>query len=654
MNQSQLYRPDIDGLRAVAVLSVLFYHAGFSWIPGGYVGVDVFFVISGYLITRIIVDQISRGEFSFADFYTRRALRILPAFYLVIFATLGVTFLLYAPNDFAAFSRSVISSIFFVSNIYFWRSNGYFSEDAEIAPLLHTWSLAVEEQFYIFWPIFLVIAFRFPKWLLIIIFITGFSTSFALSEYGARYYAQATFFVAPTRAWELLVGAALALVWRRERTVAPFVGFTLSIVGIGLITYAVLIFDQDTRFPGLAALWPVFGAACLIIAGPNSPAGHALSHPMAVHIGRISYSLYLWHWPIFAFMRYYLFREPNALEASAGIALSLFLAAITWKYVEQPFRRYPGRLAARVRFAASTATIPAAVMIAAAAAAVVTEGVPERVTSEVAARSASRMAAPALRDTCHVFRERRPAPAEACLGGAEQAPVKALLWGDSHADHFSPLLDRIGAEHGFAFRHATKSGCAPLAGAYAQQLSSDCADFNTAVRQELGTHERPQLVVLSASWTSQRHRFANPGDGAKGLAKAVATTASDLTAEGHRVVVMAPVVTHPVNAGACAVREALFPERDLQCASALRTLDKATGRGRMVAAFERALADQPNVYYLDIAPALCPDGWCRVAEDGTAWYRDSHHLTAPFAYSLFERLDISKISWTDDTTTNKK
>ena len=335
------YRPEIDGLRAVAVVPVIFFHADIALFGGGFVGVDIFFVISGYLITSINASDLARGTFSLSDFYSRRARRILPALTLVVLSTIPVAWAIMLPGDIRNFAQSIVATAVFSSNILFWQESGYFASAAEMKPLLHTWSLAVEEQYYIIFPILLMLLWRFGLVIAGVGLAIIFSASLGLSVWATPIYPSASFYLLPTRAWELLAGALAALFlhaceWRPASRTGNVAGMT----GLTLIAASFLTFDHSTQLPGLAAVLPVLGTVLVILfASEATAAGRILRGRSLVGIGLVSYSAYLWHQPILALMKY---RAPVSIGVSdkiIAILLTILLSWATWKLVETPFRR---------------------------------------------------------------------------------------------------------------------------------------------------------------------------------------------------------------------------------------------------------------------------------------------------------------------------
>lgn len=333
------YRPEVDGLRALAVVPVIFFHAGFAPFAGGFVGVDVFFVISGYLITSILLREAETDSFSLIRFYERRARRILPALVLVVLACIPVAWMTMEPVEMKDFAQSIVAVSVFLSNVFFWLESGYFAAASELKPLLHTWSLAVEEQFYILFPLLLVLVYSLARGALVPIMVLLALASLALAEWGWRNAASANFFLAPSRAWELLAGALCAVALRREIAGNSW----LSGLGIAMIVASIMLFDEQTPFPSLYTLLPVLGTVLIIVfADQASLTGRLLSLRVFVGLGLVSYSAYLWHQPLFAFARLILERAPPVPLYWALIVATFALAYLSWRYVEAPFRASSG------------------------------------------------------------------------------------------------------------------------------------------------------------------------------------------------------------------------------------------------------------------------------------------------------------------------
>lgn len=335
------YRREIDGLRALAVLPVILFHAGFETFSGGFVGVDVFFVISGYLITTIILAELEQGKFSIVNFYERRARRILPALFLVMLVCIPFALMWFFTNQLNDFSKSLVAVCVFASNILFWRESGYFDTAAEFKPLLHTWSLAVEEQYYVLFPLFLMFFWRLGKrWILITLGIVFFA-SLAIAQWVVFAYPGAAFYLLPTRGWELLIGAFTAFWWPKinykefNKGVAEAGGW----LGVALILYAIFAYSKATPFPGLYALVPTLGTVLVILfATQQTSVGKFVGNKAFVAVGLISYSAYLWHQPLFAFFKYRNFGEVDKFSATIIVFVTFALAFLSLRYVETPVR----------------------------------------------------------------------------------------------------------------------------------------------------------------------------------------------------------------------------------------------------------------------------------------------------------------------------
>ena len=337
------YRPEIDGLRAISVCAVILYHCNLNFFYGGFIGVDIFFVISGYLITSIILKElIKTNSFSFTHFYIKRIRRILPVLLVVIITSLPFAWIILLPNNFVEFSNSIIYSIGFSSNFYFWGiDQQYGSESSLLKPFLHTWSLAVEEQFYILYPIFLFLTFKFLRKYLIHIFLLGFIFSISIAHWGSQNYPSANFYFLVTRIWELMAGSILAyfetcLGYRSKK---KFINFTMSIFGLLLIVYSIIFFDHSVSHPSFYTLIPITGV-CLIIfySSKENFITRILSNKLLVGIGLISYSLYLWHYPIFAFARIIGLFEKSIFSIIYLILFTILISIFSYFFIEKKFR----------------------------------------------------------------------------------------------------------------------------------------------------------------------------------------------------------------------------------------------------------------------------------------------------------------------------
>jgi peptidoglycan/LPS O-acetylase OafA/YrhL len=336
------YRAEIDGLRAIAVLPVMLFHAGFTLFSGGFVGVDVFFVISGYLITTIILGELEAGKFSITSFYERRARRILPVLFFVMAICLPAAWYLLLPSQMTSFAKSLVSISGFISNVFFWSERGYFGTATELKPLIHTWSLAIEEQYYLVFPLLMIFFVKKKRALLIPVLVLVGAVSLGLCVWLTRLHVDSAFYLLPTRFWELLVGSLVAVQCAHHtKALSSSVHYkpALEALGFLLICVPIFLFDNKTAFPGYAALAPTLGTALVIRnASGQTLLGRLLSAKLLVGIGLISYSAYLWHQPLFAFARHFHAEEVPRLAFCALLLLVLTLSYLSWRFVEKPFR----------------------------------------------------------------------------------------------------------------------------------------------------------------------------------------------------------------------------------------------------------------------------------------------------------------------------
>ena len=334
------YRPEIDGMRAIAVLPVIFFHAGFSFFKGGFIGVDIFFVISGYLITSIILKEITEKKFSLINFYERRARRILPALFFVMLICIPFSYIWLTPNNFKDFGQSLIAVSLFSSNFLFWGESGYFNTAAELKPLLHTWSLAVEEQYYILFPLYMLFFWRYGIKRNILFLSIIFLVSIILSHWGAYYEPLASFYLLPTRGWEILMGVFISIYLSiKSPPKSLLINQIFSILGFLFIIVSIFIFDSDTPFPSLFTLLPTLGTVLIIFSAiPGTIMYHLLSSKPLVFLGLISYSSYLWHQPLLSFAKNRILGDPSNFLLMIMCFLSIIMGYFSWRFVEKPFR----------------------------------------------------------------------------------------------------------------------------------------------------------------------------------------------------------------------------------------------------------------------------------------------------------------------------
>jgi peptidoglycan/LPS O-acetylase OafA/YrhL len=486
------YRPEIDGLRAVSVIGVVLFHLGLGF-PGGFVGVDVFFVISGYLITGILLRQLSQDRFSLVDFWARRIRRIAPAAIAMVIGTLLIGGYLQTPERYAGLARSAMAHVVMASNCYFTRDAGYFAESSDFEPLLHTWSLSVEEQFYLIFPLLVLFAWRRWPEKIAWIMVASAVVSLGWSSLEVPRDPKEAFFLLPSRGWELLAGAIMAALPRPQMKRAG--SEVLSALGLILVMVPMWIYDRETAFPGPAALPPVLGAVMLLCAGGATYAGRILSWRPLVGVGLISYSLYLWHWPLVVFAREVTFELTVAWKFSL-LAASTVIAWLSWRWIETPFRSggVLGTNARALRFGA----ISAAGLFAIALGIKLSGGFPSRLPEDLRVIMA---------DVAWNGGDYTSSKSEAsAIGERKEGSVDFVVWGDSHGASAAPAIDAAGQKLGLRGRAYLNNGTPPVTGLWFADMDREGAAAMVAMNERVLSEiikTRPKVVILVGRWVAR-------------------------------------------------------------------------------------------------------------------------------------------------------
>jgi peptidoglycan/LPS O-acetylase OafA/YrhL len=640
------YRADIDGLRAIAVVAVVLFHAGLPGFGGGFVGVDVFFVISGFLITALILHEQAAGTFSLAGFYRRRIKRILPALLVMMGACAVAGWFLLAPGDYQGLGRSIASAALSLSNVQFWREVGYFDTPLSEKPLLHTWSLGVEEQFYLVFPLCLLLLARFPlRWRAAVTAMLCLA-SFAVGMIQLPIDPGAAFFLPQGRMWELLAGSLLAMGAGPARG-RPALRAGAALIGLALIAGAILIYDGDTTFPGFAALPPVIGSALVLWSGIGglSPAGRTLAARPLVFLGNISYSLYLWHFPLLAFGLYVGLGELGAAETAALLALALDLSVLSWRFVEQPARR-PGATLGKVSVAA-LAVCGVFVLAVAGLTVTLKGGLPARMTAESRQMLAGGPLRNPDRSACYLPSAAIEIGKLCALGRAGAAP-SFVLWGDSHGEAMRGAVSEAAAAAGRAGVYAGELGCAPLIGMINPQKPS-CAAVSDALFRLIAETRSVDTVILVSRWgwwaeslPYKRESGAPVTLALAGLPDAEVAnrtalalglehTVASLLAAGKRVWLVGPVPEVGYDVPRYFYLRSIGFADGLDVAPTRAEFDR---RQAFVLGLFDNLARRYPVGTIWPHQRLCGDDGCAIARDGRLLYADDDHLSVFGARSI--------------------
>ncbi|CDX18585.1 Acyltransferase 3 [Mesorhizobium plurifarium] len=658
---AQDFRPDIEGLRALAVAGVIAFHFGLTALPGGFAGVDIFFVISGYLITRHLVAEISdTGRLDLLRFYARRARRLLPAALFVIAATLAAGAIILSPEEQALYSKGAMFASAYMINLWLIRwSFDYFANDATSNPFIHYWSLSVEEQFYLAWPALLMLAAWMKpgkRAIIVAIGIVGL-VSFILCAWLTSVSQPWAFYFSPLRAWEFAAGGLASTVPARLLQERLLLGRALSLAGLTMIGVAYLTFSEDAPFPGFLALLPVAGTVLLLKAEAagardGTPHSHnsgrnwvkaALALPPLQWIGRLSYSLYLWHWPVIVYAGM-LAPELTPAERLSCLALTLALAAISYHLIENPIRRNGWLMANAAR-----ALVPALLLTGTGVAAAYGNArlavhnldAEQRVIAASAAEpSTARAKAGCVQD----YETVTPRP---CVFGDGHRVI--ALFGDSHADHWSTPLIEAGRKNGYRVVTWLKNSCrASRISVWSSELKRPYAECDRWREQAIAgiIRAKPALVVISElALTSGRKMAGRGGDTDSQDADwraGLRSTLTSLSQAGLKIAFIRDVPFNNANVDTCVARALWRNETPSRCDQT-----RAYAANDTMAAAERDIVDSiPNAAYVDLTDRFCSATICHVFIDGKLAFRDQHHMATPFAESLepeMEKRVISKV-----------
>jgi peptidoglycan/LPS O-acetylase OafA/YrhL len=618
---SREYRPDIDGLRAIAVSAVVLFHAFPTVLKGGYVGVDVFFVISGFLIGGVVFNDTGTRRLSLQDFYVRRIRRIFPGLIVVLLSCLSVGWFVLPPTEFVSLGKHVIGGSGFVSNLVLWRESGYFDTSAELKPLLHLWSLGVEEQFYIIFPLLtlMIVKLRLHRRFIIG---TALIASLIYCVMTSNSNPTAAFYSPATRMWEILVGVLMAdlITDSKFRFTNPATRSTQSVLGVILLGYSIVSFDSQTTFPGWHAMYPTVGAALVIWAGPTSLINkHLLSLKPAVLVGLISYPLYLWHWPILVFLRVHLGHTPSSSVRTLAVLTSLVAAYLTYALIERFFRfRLAPRHAVRALFTGTACVVIVGALV------IMNQGLATRYSGQLRelATFKPNFELDARSPTCWVDQFSAPTAFSKECFTHSSTKANWLIWGDSHAARLYPGL-KSSLPQGIELSQLTKSSCP----AVLKIEFSECQASNKRV-MSLIKAKPPEVVVMFGRWETylRTKTFEN-------FETQFRLTVKELHKAGVRKIYV--LGQAPFWSGSLPTNMIDYLKetgsKSLPVRTNFRLTPIAADTERL---FLRVVKATPSVRYFSLVDALCRSGKCLVTIDGTvngliSW--DYGHLTTPGA-----------------------
>lgn len=639
---AQSYRSDIDGLRAVAVVPVILFHLGESLLPGGFVGVDIFFVISGFLITRLIITDVDRDRFSIAEFYRRRIRRIFPNLFAMLAVTTIAAAAILLPYDFKVYGESLVATTLSAGNIFFWLKGGYFDVQAADMPLLHTWSLGVEEQYYIAFPLIVLLIAKVRRSLLPLTLMLCFAASLALSVYQVSTAPNAAFYLPFGRWWELMVGSMLALgLLPPLKRAAP--AEIVALIGAAMIAFSLIGLSPQTPFPGFAALLPCFGAGFIIYANSAhmTSVGRVLSLKPMVAIGLVSYSLYLWHWPVIVLSRYVLQRQLEGVDHIVAMVLIVALALAAWQFIEKPLRRPRQEGGSLFGNPFVVASIASAVLVAVGLSLWVAKGIPQRYPDRFQPMLQAAEDINPRRFECEGLSPQKILADQICRIGDPSQPVTFAVIGDSLVDAFMPALDKAAQEAGRRGILITRGGCLALSGIGIS--GSECRLSNDAAFARVAGDGNIDAVLLMDRWAGfiEGERF--------GLHKAFIpypvddeSTQRDRAA-GHAAIERGLARTTHQLQGKTVWVAAFFPEQEMVAprAAVIRSVigGSLDGVDKFIVekrnAESRALLKNASAELgfnlIDLSATFCQQTHCALVDGGQPLYVDDNHPTSAAA-----------------------
>jgi peptidoglycan/LPS O-acetylase OafA/YrhL len=626
-----IYLPQLDGLRAIAVVVVIIFHSRPDWLPGGFVGVDVFFFLSGFLITQIVVKSLESGRFSYLDFIAGRIRRLLPAYVAMICACLLVAPLILLPGEFERLAETSLASLLFLSNVFFYLNLGYFDAAAEQQLLLHTWSLAVEWHFYLIFPFVLWLAYRLTGRVLPVLILLG-SASLALNLALTPENAKFTFFMLPARAWELIAGGMLGMAYMNGKLIGREHG-VWSAVGLMLLAVSVLYFDKNTVFPGAAAIVPILATGVIVfntVRGERGLLTVALSSKMLVLIGQMSYSLYLWHWPVLLYARFYFGEHLTVPQVLLCWSVIVVLSYGSWRWVESALR---GHRWWAGRWRAYLGAVAMAAPLSISAALVMLNDGYERRLPEPAIDLVTAVKWPDFGLCATDYKQDQYYD---CVIGNGDAPASVLVWGDSHAQTLIWAINNITNSQKTNVRHVTKGGCPPIYYGVPISTNTDeeaCLTAQKAAWQIVESDPALSTVLMAARWplyeSTSLTQVANQAKDR--FSDQLHETVIQLLKRNLKVIVIDSLPEAGFDVANVLARKALLAQEPT-----VMFMDKRRPMKSL-----RFIADiqDENFSILNLNHILCDDGQCQLMKGDELLYFDDSHLARTGAIKLAPEIE---------------